>query len=86
MIYSTIVVRALEGALEEGTYRLLKYFIMALVIAGVITIPIVFYVRGDYWGRVVTAFWSLIVVALSAWIANKVIWGLWRKRVKEGAV
>jgi len=86
MIVKMVIVRNLGGILEEGTYRLLKYLIMALVIAGALTIPIVFAVRGDYWGRVVTAFWTLIVVTLSAWIANKFLWGVWRKKVRDGAV
>lgn len=80
------MIMSLEKILQESSYRLIKYLIMAMVIAGALTIPIVFQARGDYWGRVVTALWTLIVVALSAWLANKVLWGAFKKKVRDGAV
>lgn len=66
--------------IETGIYKVLGYVLMALVIAGLITVPMVFYVKGPFWGRFVAALWTLMVVSVAAWFATKTLKVIWRRR------
>ena len=68
------------GLGETITYTGVKYVLMALVIAGIITIPMVFQVRGEFAGRFFTALWTLIVVAVASWFATKTLKIWWKRR------
>lgn len=72
-----------KSLVERGAHKMLVWILEALIIVGVLTIPIVFKVKGDLWGRFITAFWGLIVVSVvaTAMITSmKFTWG--RRREK----
>lgn len=72
-----------KSLVERGAHKMLVWILEALIIVGVITIPMVFKVKGDLWGRFVTAFWGLIVVAVmaTAMVASlKFTWGRRQER------
>lgn len=75
--------------IEEAQYNIVKYVIMALILAGAFTIPLIIKVRGDtFAGRFVVALYTLVVVALASWVATKGLrwgWGeYWRRRAQRG--
>lgn len=63
---------------ERGAKKMITWILEALIIVGVLTIPVVFKVKGDLWGRFVTALWGLMVVSVVVWamiLSMKYTWG-----------
>ena len=63
---------------ERGAKKMITWILEALIIVGVLTIPVVFKVKGDLWGRFVTALWGLMVVSVVVWamiLSMKFTWG-----------
>ena len=68
------------GLVERGAHKALIYILEAFIIIGVLTIPMVFKVKGDLWGRFVTALWGLIVVSILATVMIGSMKFAWRNR------
>ena len=68
------------GLVERGAQKAIVWILEALIIIGVLTIPVVFKVKGDLWGRFVTALWGLIVVSVVAWFMIGSMKFAWRRR------
>ncbi len=72
-----------KSLVERGSQKMITWILEALIIVGVLTIPVVFKVKGDLWGRFVTAFWGLIVVSV---MVSAMIYSMkftWRRRREE---
>jgi len=68
------------GLVERGAHKAIVWILEALIIIGVLTIPIVFKVKGDLWGRFVTALWGLIIVSVLATVMVGSMKFAWRRR------
>ena len=69
-----------SGLVERGAKKAIVWILEALIIVGVLTIPVVFKVKGDLWGRFVTALWGLMVVSVVAWLMIGSMKFAWRRR------
>ena len=72
-----------KSLVERGSQKMITWILEALIIIGVLTIPVVFKVRGDLWGRFVTALYVLIVVSVMATVMVKSMIFTWRRRQEE---
>ena len=72
-----------DSLAERGANKAITWILEALIIIGVLTIPVVFKVKGDLWGRFVVALWVLIIVSVLATIMVKSMGFAWRRRKKE---
>lgn len=72
-----------QSLTERGAHKAITWILEAFIVIGVLTIPVVFKVKGDLWGRFVTALWGLIVVSLIATIMVKSMSFAWRRRQDE---
>lgn len=72
-----------KGLAERGAHKMITWILEALIIIGVLTIPVVFKVKGDLWGRFVTALYFLIVVSVMATVMVKSMIFTWRRRREE---
>ena len=68
---------------ERGANKMITWILEALIIVGVLTIPVVFKVKGDLWGRFVTALYFLVVVSVMATVMVKSMIFTWRRRQNE---
>ncbi len=68
------------GLIERGAKKAIVWILEALIIVGVLTIPVVFKVKGDLWGRFVTALWGLMVISVVAWFMVGSMKFAWRRR------
>jgi len=69
-----------KSLVERGSQKMITWILEALIIVGVLTIPVVFKVKGDLWGRFVTALYVLIVVSVIATVMVKSMIFTWRRR------
>lgn len=72
-----------KSLVERGSQKMITWILEALIIVGVLTIPVVFKVKGDLWGRFVTALYVLIVVSVMATVMVKSMIFTWRRRREE---
>ena len=67
----------------RASHKAIVWILEALIIIGVLTIPMVFKVKGTLWGRFVTALWVLMIVSFGATLMVKSMGFAWRRRKEE---
>ena len=68
---------------ERASHKAIVWILEALIIVGILTIPMVFKVKGTLWGRFVTALWGLMIVSFGATLMVKSMGYAWRRRKQE---